>query len=218
MTTQRQGFVQMRLETSPLSSTQRETWKCCGKYYNRSRKYLLAYEWEHIYVPWHSDESVCRVSSSERITPFVWVKKWRFRTPWAFDITPHSFSERERWGAWWVVAYMTDCWLRESFTVSRNRRVVTRWPCSDTERGAVAIWFWSKLEVISRVRWFKEYFIILGISKKRIFYYFLIAFSWNPLEGSGVTQGRTHYIMQDEWLDLGECLSWQGVSRRARCD
>lgn len=34
----------------------------------------------------------------------------------------------ERWRAWWVVAYMTDCWLWESFTVSRNKQLMTLWP------------------------------------------------------------------------------------------
>lgn len=40
---------------------------------------------------------------------------------------PCSFLECERWRAWWVVAYMTDCWLWESFTVSRNKQLMTLW-------------------------------------------------------------------------------------------
>lgn len=29
------------------------------------------------------------------------------------------------WEVWWVAAYVTDCWLWESFTVSRNKQSVT---------------------------------------------------------------------------------------------
>lgn len=38
-----------------------------------------------------------------------------------------SFPGCKRWRVWWVAAYMTDCWLWESFTVSRNKQLVTLW-------------------------------------------------------------------------------------------
>lgn len=38
-----------------------------------------------------------------------------------------SFPGCERWRVWWVAAYMTDCWLWESFTVSGNKQLVTLW-------------------------------------------------------------------------------------------
>ena len=54
------------------------------------------------------------------------------------------FLQCERWRTWWVVANMTDCWLWESFTVSRNKQSMALWllyaliqPVQTQERNSV---------------------------------------------------------------------------------